>query len=231
MASAVLRPSKLGTKEHWEDVYARELENFEEFGDEGEVWFGEDSVEKMVDWCLSNVPPSSRPNCLDIGTGNGSLLFALVEAGYYPSTLQGIDYSPNSIALARVIASKRDPNLSISFQTFNFIENSYPPPHPDLGEGSLWDLLLDKGTYDAIALADQTLEGEPLKLYPARVSKALKKGGFILITSCNFTEDELKQAFASSELGLSFHSRVEYATFIFGGQKGSTISTVAFQRD
>jgi len=215
----------------WEDVYACELDNFKEFGDEGEVWFGEGSVGQMVDWCLGNVPPSSKPYCLDIGTGNGSLLFALIEAGYHPSTLHGIDYSPNSIALARAIASKRDSNLSISFQTFNFVEDPYPPSHPDSGEGEVWDLLLDKGTFDAIALADQTLEGEPLKLYPQRVSKALKKGGFILITSCNFTEDELKEAFASSELGLSFHSRVEYPTFKFGGQTGSTISTVAFQRD
>lgn len=111
------------------------------------------------------------------------------------------------------------------------MENPYPPPHPGLGEAQVWDLLLDKGTYDAIALADQALRGEPLKLYPERVSKALKKGGFFLITSCNFTEDELKETFASSRLGLSFHSRVEYPTFKFGGQTGSTVSTVAFQRD
>ncbi|KAG9046365.1 hypothetical protein FS837_004541, partial [Tulasnella sp. UAMH 9824] len=71
-------PSKLGTKQHWDDVYKRELANFEDDSeDEGEVWFGLDSVEKMVDWATENVPPSNKPYTLDIGSGNGTLSLAL----------------------------------------------------------------------------------------------------------------------------------------------------------
>ena len=35
---ASLHPSKLGTKQHWDDVYEREVRMFNDIGDEGEVW-------------------------------------------------------------------------------------------------------------------------------------------------------------------------------------------------
>jgi len=31
-------PSPLGTQKHWEEVYKRELDNFNENGDVGEIW-------------------------------------------------------------------------------------------------------------------------------------------------------------------------------------------------
>jgi hypothetical protein len=47
---ADFNPSKLGTKDHWEHEYTRELDNFREIGDEGEVWFGYHVQTKVVDW-------------------------------------------------------------------------------------------------------------------------------------------------------------------------------------
>ncbi len=35
-----LAGSRLGRKEHWDQVYAEELANLEEHGDEGELWCG-----------------------------------------------------------------------------------------------------------------------------------------------------------------------------------------------
>lgn len=48
--------SALGTKHHWDDVYEKELANFREHGDEGEVWFGYPVVRKMVSWCVAGPP-------------------------------------------------------------------------------------------------------------------------------------------------------------------------------
>lgn len=33
-----LPSSRLGTLRHWDNVYEREVVNFQELGDEGEVW-------------------------------------------------------------------------------------------------------------------------------------------------------------------------------------------------
>jgi len=36
----------------WDDIYKRDNKNFEDFGDIGDSWFGEESVVKMVDWVI-----------------------------------------------------------------------------------------------------------------------------------------------------------------------------------
>ncbi|KAF6754393.1 S-adenosyl-L-methionine-dependent methyltransferase [Ephemerocybe angulata] len=231
MSTAELNPSKLGTKEHWDGVYERELENFEEIGDEGEVWFGEDSVEKMVDWCIDNVPVSSNPAVLEIGSGNGTLLFGLLEAGYDSTRLAGIDYSAGAVKLAQGIAATKD-GEAIAFTECDFLNDTPSPLPSDSSSDGLeyWDLLLDKGTYDAIALGDKDEEGRsPAAGYPSRIPRILKPGGLFLITSCNFTADELKASF-TAETGLMYHSQVRHPTFTFGGQSGSIVTTVAFQK-
>jgi EEF1A lysine methyltransferase 2 len=161
--------------------------------------FGEDSVEKMVDWTLENVPITSHrhPRILEIGSGNGTLLFALHEAGYPASHLCGIDYSPDAVKLARMVAVARSQNSEqVTFHVCDFISElppSPPPPPPassapsgqldgDDVQGS-WDLLLDKGTYDAIALGEKDESGRsPVTVYPIRASKLLRENGYFLIT-------------------------------------------------
>ncbi|TBU26231.1 S-adenosyl-L-methionine-dependent methyltransferase [Dichomitus squalens] len=252
MSSMDLQPSKLGTKEHWDNVYSSELTNFEEIGDEGEVWFGEDSVEKMVDWALENVSPESSPFILEVGAGNGNLLFALCEAGYDPNKILGVDYSPDAIKLAQAIASTRATSRAdgdeedeeavsalkdadkITFAVCDFLQDDVVPLEgmvPEQHSVAVWDLVLDKGTFDAIALAEMDEGGRtPADGYPARIGRVVKPNGFFLITSCNFTEEELKAKFANAETGLQYHSRVPWPTFSFGGRSGNVYSTVAFRK-
>lgn len=125
-----------------------------------------------------------------VGTGNGQLLFAFSAAGY--TSLTGIDYSPLSIRLANDILQTRAAPDSEH-------ELSDPPPRffvadvldAALGRdvpgvtGERWDLITDKGTYDAVCLSDETREGKSLReLYVESVARLLPSGGIFLITSC-----------------------------------------------
>ena len=142
----------------------------------------------MVNWTLENFPAASEPQILEIGSGNGTLLFALCNAGYAVSHLTGLDYSPDAVKLARLIAQTRN-GEEIAFHVCDFLRDSPPPVTGRSDTSGLWDLLLDKGTYDAIALGEKDEFGRgPQAAYPTQASKLLKEGGYFLIT-CQFNFD------------------------------------------
>ena len=188
----------------WDSVYQEELANFEDIGDEGEIWyvipkdsiipptqpfnflyrFGAETVEKMVEWSLENIPPSSNASILEIGSGNGTLLFGLLDAGYDPEKLSGIDYSPGALALSTKIAQTRGGSM-INFSECDFLKDDPPIPENSrlANRIDIWDLILDKGTYDAIALGQKDDQGcSPAINYPGQVARLLKPGGHCLIT-------------------------------------------------
>merc|ERR1711939_375630 len=218
--SADFEESKLGTLTHWDEQYERELANFREHSDdEGEIWFGEDTEADMVEWLVENVDQSS--SVLDLGTGNGSLLFAAREAGMTGPML-GIDYSAQATALAKGIAAKRDKS-DIEFETVDFLSEDLPAWHHDL---PAFDVILDKGTLDAILLATKDSEVGPLHVrYPHRMARMLRSGGTFLITSCNLTRQELLDLFKDLELV----DEIKRPSFQFGGSVGQTITTLAFR--
>ncbi|KAK1769113.1 methyltransferase domain-containing protein [Phialemonium atrogriseum] len=103
-----------------------------------------------------------------------------------------------------------------------------------------WDVVLDKGTFDAISLSDErdaagrrVCEG-----YRARVRSLLRPGGgLFLVTSCNWTEAELGVWFGEAGVRgeedgrhLEEVGRIKYPSFSFGGVKGQAISSVCFAR-
>lgn len=97
-----------------------------------------------------------------------------------------------------------------------------------------FDIVLDKGTFDAISLADDAEETRVCERYPDIVRQLLRAGGFLVVTSCNWTEEELVKWFTRSGAGegdrLSVWGRVEYPRFRFGGMEGQGVCTVCFQR-
>jgi hypothetical protein len=102
------------------------------------------------------------------------------------------------------------------------------------------DLVVDKGTLDAIGLA---ADGAVARTrYAATVARLLPAGGLLVITSCNATADELAAEFTGGGVsggeGASppppAFAEVErvrtYPVFRFGGQEGTRVATVAFRR-
>ena len=185
-------------------------------------------MEKMVDWVQDNIRRDPAPSILEVGSGNGALLFAVQESGYDARSICGVDYSEDAIKLARAIgASKGGDAGHITFEVCDALHE-----WPRLPEGvplqagrehAVWDLVLDKGTLDAIALADKEADGTvPASKYLARIAEMVKPGGYFLIVcecaiparprplsdivliACNFTEEELKEKFATPQSGLQY---------------------------
>lgn len=228
-ASTSLPSSKLGTQEHWDDVYTREVKNFDEIGDEGEIWFGEDAVERMVDFLEREAEDGNLPqdiHVLDLGTGNGHLLFALLELDEpiaRPEDMLGIDYSAPSVDLCKRIAIARGEDAKkVRFEQIDFLQNVQKL------KNERWNLVCDKGTLDAIALSSASEDkATPISQYVHSVESITTKDDLFLITSCNFTEQELIRIF--KEIFEVYHI-IPVPSFSFGGQKGSTTVTIAFQR-
>lgn len=160
--------------------------------------------------------------------------------------MSGIDYSEASIEVAKAIATK-DGLAQIEFITRDVIDDPLP-------EEETWDLVLDKGTLDGISLSDQKRDGKAMwEVYVGRIARLVRRdGGVLLITSCNFTKEELLKKFVTletgqfflffssrvdanldfhpSQSGLKYYSHIPRPTFQFGGATGSTITTVAFSK-
>ncbi|XP_068115490.1 EEF1A lysine methyltransferase 2 [Hyperolius riggenbachi] len=208
-------PSALGTREHWDAVYSRELQGFQEYGDEGEIWFGEGSMTRVIRWLSAqNIPLCS--SILDIGTGNGMLLVELAKAGY--NNLTGVDYCADAIALAKSICEKEGVSRSVTLQVTDFL-GSFSPTQQ-------FDICLDKGTFDAVSLDPDNAEERRLQ-YVQSLCRVLKPRGLFVITSCNWTAEELLRQF-----GKEFELKAELPTpsFSFGGQSGHSVTAMALQR-
>lgn len=147
----------------------------------------------------------------DLGCGNGYSLLELAKRGF--SALTGVDYSQQALELARRIAAKE--GCAIEYRAFNIVRDAVQQQY---------DVVLDKGTFDAICLHHSDLRAN----YLAAVQQLTRQGGVFGITSCNFTEQEICALFALH--GFALHTRVQYPTYSFGGQQGSTVCTVFFTR-
>ncbi|XP_017117163.1 EEF1A lysine methyltransferase 2 [Drosophila elegans] len=207
--------SELGTQEYWESSYNREIKNYKSHGDVGEIWFDEDSQQRVIDWLLKQEEITKEARVLDLGCGNGMFLVGLANEGF--GQLTGVDYSPKAVELAQHIA--QDNKLDISYKVADLTQ-----PQDELGT---FDVVHDKGTYDAVSLCPDSPK-EKRALYLATVEKLLcSADSLFVITSCNWTEDELEQSFAKKFV--KYHS-IPTPTFKFGGKVGNVVTSVVFKK-
>lgn len=221
------------TPRSWDDVYAGELRNHAaDPSDIGTVWFDDSDAEaKVVDFLCDlassspDAPSRQTASLLDLGCGNASLLLALRAAGW-AGRARGVDYSAQSIALARRVAASRAADVELA--QWDVVAGPLDAVL-DGAQRTGWDLVLDKGTFDAVSLSDH--RRRPCEAYRDRVARLVRPAGLFVVTSCNWTESELVEWFASpGHEGFVVAGRVQYRTFSFGGVKGQTISTVCFRK-
>ncbi|XP_058154155.1 EEF1A lysine methyltransferase 2 isoform X1 [Dasypus novemcinctus] len=229
-------PSALGTQEHWDAVYERELQTFQKYGDTGEIWFGEESMNRLIRWMEKHKIPLDA-SVLDIGTGNGVFLVELVGecsiicryhtfinlavdghlAKFGFSNVTGIDYSTSAIQLSESIIKKEGlSNIKLKVEDFLNLSTKLSGFH----------ICVDKGTFDAISLnPDNAIEKR--KQYVKSLSKVLKVEGFFLITSCNWTKEELLNEFSE---GFELFEELPTPKFSFGGRSGNSVAALVFQK-
>lgn len=213
MESNELEACELGTHTYWEERYQEEIENFRSNGDVGDIWFGEDILERLL-YSIDNCPLINKTSyVVDIGCGNGILLVELSKRGF--QNLVGIDYSHNAVTLAKEIAKKE--KLKIDYQVFNVLE-------PGFYE-EFFDVVLDKGTYDAISLSSDAKENR--NIYIEAIYKSMKCNGLLILTSCNWTKEELD---THLEKKFECYSIIPTPQFKFAGKVGSVVSCVIYKK-
>ncbi|XP_036593153.1 EEF1A lysine methyltransferase 2 isoform X2 [Trichosurus vulpecula] len=139
----------------------------------------------------------------------------LAKLGY--SDVTGIDYSPLAIQLSRRIMEKEGlPNVKLQVEDFL-------NPSTKL---SGFHICIDKGTFDAISLNPDSAS-EKRRQYVKSLSRALQDKGFFLITSCNWTKDELLDEFSE---GFEILEELPTPMFTFGGRSGNSVTALVFQK-
>lgn len=157
----------------------------------------------------------------------------------------GVDYSRKSVEFARRIAESRRAEINdeqpVEFQEHDILQT---PPSALLtsSQSQGWDVVLDKGTFDAISLSsetDPTTGRRVAESYKSRITPLVREGGLFLVTSCNWTESELQGWFEgvkedddeeTKQWRFEQVGRVQYPSFSFGGVKGQTISSLCFRK-
>jgi SAM-dependent methyltransferase len=171
----------------------------------------------MRQWAADNLEAQTAPiRVLECGSGNGTLLLSFLTSPGPDATpqafdLTGIDYSAGAVTLGASIEAARRESLEDDMDVddvANEVTCSWRQGdllRDDIGE--TWDLVMDKGTFDALALSQEPVDGSgelPSRVYPQRMARLVRPGGFFLITSCNFTEEEIKSRYTKPELGFTF---------------------------
>jgi len=156
-----------------------------------------------------------------------------VRKGPFKGRMMGTDYSQKSIEFARRIAEDKGfgegTDGVVEFKYWD-VMNDDPKVCLDGPNADGWDVILDKGTFDAISLSsEKDAQGRRIfEGYKERIVPLMRDGGLLLITSCNWTEEELRHWFEGGEL--VYEDTIKYPSFSFGGKKGQTISSVCFRK-
>lgn len=149
------------------------------------------------------------------------MLIELAQEGF--SKLVGVDYSLQAVELAMNIAKDYGFSESIDYHVVDMVKESGNKKLESLG---VFKVVHDKGTYDAISLNPDNPK-EKRMAYLRNVLRLMTPDGYFIITSCNWTEEELRTTF--QDLFVQ-EFVIPSPQFKFGGKTGSVVSSVVFKR-
>lgn len=221
-----LGESKLGTKAYWDEIYSNELNQYAECGDEGEVWFGKRTANLMVQYVAKHIPDKTI-RIIDLGCGNGHLCQSLAAKGY--NNVLGVDYSADAINLCLNIAKDDETGFSPpDYKTVDILDMKSL-------SGELFQVVLDKGTFDAVSLMPYKDDGQitPADEYVLNLDRIMGPEAIFVLTSCNWTQTELVSRFQDSKNWKDRHfclvDVIPHASFSFGNATGQQVTTLVFK--
>lgn len=211
-----LPASELGTKCYWDTTYADEISSFEDTGDTGEVWFGQTVAKKVVAWICRTCGSERGVKIMDLGCGNGYTLMLLHDKNF--TNLTGIDYSEHAIMLTQKIAAKKGANIRLQVKDILECEVQCEEKY---------DIIVDKGTFDAICLNPCISIADSRSKYIHFVEKSMKESAHFILTSCNWSKDELLIHFSGHFV---LADEILSPTLTFGGKQGSRVTTLILKK-
>lgn len=135
--------------------------------------------------------------------------------------LTGIDYSASAIELSKQIAA--DQNIDITYEVLDLLDSSEIKQR--FGDKK-FDIIHDKGTYDAVSLNPDD-PAVKRKLYIENVYDITADGGMFILSSCNWTEDELCESLNGRFIK---YKSIPTPTFKFAGKVGSIVTQLVFKK-
>ncbi|XP_040571850.1 EEF1A lysine methyltransferase 2 isoform X2 [Lepeophtheirus salmonis] len=205
----------------WDEFYQLERKNYLSHGDEGEIWFGEDSLNRACQWMEENMPDPNT-DILDVGSANGATSIELrLNHGF--NNITGVDYSEDAVNLAREIVNNKEGCSNLKFEVRDLCADTLDPGDSVLRPNH-FGAIFDKGTYDAISLCPKdatTLRNNYIK----NLSRLLSDEGYLVLTSCNWTESELRDHFKPY---FEFEHIIPTVSFQFGGKRGQKTTSLIF---
>jgi EEF1A lysine methyltransferase 2 len=143
------------------------------------------------------------------------MLVELFGEGY--TNLTGVDYSEKGVELAQKIA--KDQKLEITFRVADLLSEE------SVGSLGKFKICHDKGTFDAVSLVENATEKK--SSYIKNVANLMEDDGLFIITSCNFTEDELLANFSGT---FEKSAVIPTQAFRFGGKVGNIVTSIVLKK-
>lgn len=135
--------------------------------------------------------------------------------------LTGVDYSENAIKLAAGIA--KDQDMSIAYNVLDLLSSE---DIEQQFECKKFDVIHDKGTYDAISLHPENASAKKIE-YITNLHNLAADNGLLILSSCNWTEAELCIALDGK---FEKFKMIPTPTFKFGGSVGTVVTQIVFKK-